>query len=138
MRHWYTARDPEHLYPPVKPSLLKLDESIDKGEVKQSLWGKIKSCCHRVSKKDLDKKLNQILMNQKEEAAALVALKAQIQKATAEQQAASDALKKEVADLKAVIDAGGDVTPEVASALADVQAAVQTLDDTIPDAPPTP
>lgn len=83
-------------------------------------------------------KLKEIIMTQAELAAGLKTIQTQVGKVAKEQSDRFDALSKEIADLKDVITAGGDVTPEVTAALADVQTALQSLDDTIPDAPATP
>ncbi len=91
-----------------------------------------------VTKDDLNKLttlLNKIMDTQAELAQALKDLKAQGIKIAAEQQARADALNKSIADLQAIIAAGGPVTQEVKDALADVQATFKSLDDTIPDAP---
>ena len=80
-------------------------------------------------------KLDKILMNQAELAAGLNAIQTQVGKVAAEQAAKSDALIAKVAELEAIIAAGGDVTPEVTTALEGVKTALQALDDVIPDAP---
>ena len=74
-------------------------------------------------------------MTQKELADGLKQIQTQVGKVAAEQSKRFDELSKEIADLEATIAAGGDVTPEVTQGLADVQTALQSLDDTIPDAP---
>ncbi len=76
------------------------------------------------------------MITQAELAAGLKTLQSQVGKVATEQSDRFDALTKEIADLKAAIDAGGTVTPEVEAAYNDVQTALQSLDDTIPDAPP--
>jgi len=83
-------------------------------------------------------KLDRIIMNQAELAAGLKAIQTQVGKVAAEQAAKSDALIAKVAELEAIIAAGGDVTPEVTEALEGVKTALQALDDVIPDAPTTP
>jgi hypothetical protein len=83
-------------------------------------------------------KLDRIIMNQAELATGLKAIQTQVGKVAAEQAAKSDALIAKVAELEAIIAAGGDVTPEVTEALEGVKTALQALDDVIPDAPPTP
>jgi len=85
-----------------------------------------------------ENKLDRIIMNQAELAAGLKAIQTQVGKVAAEQAAKSDALIAKVAELEAIIAAGGDVTPEVTEALEGVKTALQALDDVIPDAPPTP
>lgn len=77
-------------------------------------------------------------MTQVELAAGLKAIQTQVGKVAAEQAAKSDALIAKVAELEAVIAAGGDVTAEVTEALDGVKVALQALDDVIPDAPPIP
>ena len=83
-------------------------------------------------------KLDRIIMNQAELATGLKAIQTQVGKVAAEQAAKSDALIAKVAELEAIIAAGGDVTPEVTEALEGVKTALQALDDVIPDAPPVP
>ncbi len=78
-------------------------------------------------------KLDKILMNQAELAEQLRQLKIEAAKVAKEQGDRFDALTKTIADLQAIIAAGGEVTPEVQTALADVQTALKSLDDTIPD-----
>lgn len=46
-------------------------------------------------------------------------------------------LRQSVADLQAVIAAGGDPPPELVAAIDKVVALAQQVDDAIPDAPPT-
>jgi len=104
---------------------------------KPTFWKQIKSCFQRVSNKDLDKKLDQIIMNQAELTVGLKTIQTQVGKVAKEQSDRFDVLSKEIQDLKDIINAGGDVTPEVTQAFADVQTALQSLDDSIPDAPPT-
>jgi len=74
-------------------------------------------------------------MTQVELAAGLKTIQTQVGKVAREQSDRFDALSKEIAELKVIIEAGDAVTPEVAQALTDVQNALQALDDTIPDAP---
>ncbi len=93
---------------------------------------------HPVSRKDLKELLEKILMKQDQLAADLVALKAQVAKVGNEQGARFDALTAKIAELEAVIAAGGDVTTEVTDALQGVKDALQGLDDTIPDPVPEP
>lgn len=75
-------------------------------------------------------KLNKILMNQKEEAAALVALNAQLQKANGEIQAKIQALQDAITNAP--------VSDEVAAAVADLTKSTQALDDIVPDTTPAP
>ena len=69
------------------------------------------------------KLLKKILMNQQELAAALSKV--------------SDQLQKGIDEVKTAIANSGNTTPEVDTALANLQAAAQALDDLNPDAPPT-
>lgn|SRR5678815_4612504 len=114
-------------------------EAIDRlrWELKE-IFEWLKSHSEFVTKSDLENTERKILMNQAELAAGLKAIQTQVGKVAAEQAAKSDALIAKVAELEAVIAAGGDVTPEVTEALDGVKTAVQALDDVIPDAPPTP
>lgn len=77
-------------------------------------------------------------MTQIELTAGLKTLQTQIGKVATEQSNRFDTLTAEIKRLNDVITAGGDVTPEVTQALADVQTALQSLDDVVPDAPETP
>ena len=121
------------------PLLHKADPEEGLDDMKKNLGKqKFRPRCSLVTNRSLDKKLDQIIMNQAELAAGLTKIQTQVGKVAKEQSDRFDALSKEIADLKAVIDAGGNVTPEVAQAVTDVQTALQSLDDTIPDAPPTP
>lgn len=83
-------------------------------------------------------KMELIQMNQQELAKALDALTAQSAKIAKEQSDRFDACTAAIKDLTDKLNAGGDVTPEVATALSNVQASMQSLDDAIPDAPATP
>lgn len=67
-------------------------------------------------------------MNSAELAQALNDLVAQENKAKAE-------IVQKIADLEAAIAAGSSTTPEVDAALAALKAAVQGVDDIVPDAP---
>lgn len=73
-------------------------------------------------------------MTQKELADALTRLETQEAKIAAEQSARFDAQTAAIKDLTDKLNAGGDVTPEVAAALAKLEQTTQALDDTIPDA----
>jgi len=70
-------------------------------------------------------------MKETEAAQALIDLKATLEKINAEVQAKLDALA-------AAIAAQENVSPEVETALADLQSAVKGVDDLIPDAPAEP
>jgi prefoldin subunit 5 len=50
-------------------------------------------------------------------------------------QASVDTLKQTITDLEAVVAAGGNASPELVSAVADVKAQAQVVDDQIPDVP---
>ena len=78
-----------------------------------------------------------IMATQVELAAALTAVKAQIDKVAKEQSDRFDTLTARIKALEDAINAGI-VSPEVTAALAEVQTALQALDDTIPDAPSLP
>lgn len=98
------------------------------------LWRQFWSCWPLATKHDLKQLKKELEMNQVELAAGLKTLQTQVGKVALEQSNRFDVLSKEIADLKTVIEQGT-VTPEVASALADVQTAMQALDDVVPDAP---
>lgn len=76
----------------------------------------------------LNKKLNQILMNQAELAQALSDLKAQNEKARTE-------ILAKIAALEEALAAAGNTTAEVDAAVADLKASIQTDDDIVPDQP---
>lgn len=84
----------------------------------------------------INRKIN--MATQAEIAAGLKQIQTQIGKVAKEQSDRFDALTAKIKELTDLINAGGDATPEVTSALADVQTALQALDDTIPDAPTPP
>lgn len=71
-------------------------------------------------------------------AAALDALTKQQGKIAKEQSDRFDAQSKKIQELTDAINAGGTVSPEVVTKLAELQAATQLLDDAIPDAPVEP
>ncbi len=83
---------------------------------------------------NISNKLDRIIMTQAELNAALDKLTAQVGKVAAEQSNRFDALSAEIKRLTDVINAG-EVTPEVTAALEKVQAALQNLDDAVPDSP---
>jgi len=74
-------------------------------------------------------------MTQVELSAALDKLTVQVGKVAKEQSDRFDALSAEIKRLTDIINAGGDVTPEVTAALGSVQVALENLDQSIPDAP---
>jgi predicted XRE-type DNA-binding protein len=89
-----------------------------------------------VNHQDVVKLLKQIIMTQAELAAGLKTIQTQVGKVAKEQSDRFDALTAKIKELTDIINAGGDVTPEVTEALASVQTALNELDSTIPDAPP--
>jgi hypothetical protein len=72
-----------------------------------------------------------IAMNQEELAQALADIGTNVDKIGVE----TKGLIEAVAALQSALDAGGDVTPQVAAALADVQARVSAVDALVPDVP---
>lgn len=77
---------------------------------------------------NLHRKLDTIMATQAEHAQQLRDLKAQNDKARAEQQAALQKLQE-------ALDAAGGTTAEVDAAMADLRASIQADDDLNPDAP---
>ncbi len=77
----------------------------------------------------------QIMASQTEIADGLTQLTAQIGKVATEQSTRFDTLTAKINELEAAINAGGDASPAVVDALAGAKTALQSLDDTIPDAP---
>lgn len=88
------------------------------------------------TKQDLKEMEQKILMTQRELSEALDKLTEQTGKIAKEQSDRFDALSAEIKRLEDLINAG-EVTTEVSDALTRTKAALQTLDDAIPD-PPTP
>lgn len=78
------------------------------------------------------------MATQAEVTADLILLKAQVNKIAVEQQTRFDTLSTRITELETLINAGGQATPELTAALAEVKTALQSLDDTIPDAAPAP
>src|SRR5678816_76663 len=85
---------------------------------------------------DVVKMLKQVIMNQQELAAGIKTLTAQQGKIAKEQSDRFDVLTAKIDALEKAI-AAGDVQPEVTTAFTELQAAAQSLDDAIPDAPTT-
>ena len=83
------------------------------------------------TKHDLDQLKKLIMANQAESAAQLRAVKAQGTKIAAE----IAVLHKEIVDLKAALETGPQVTPELQEAIDAVVASSQALDELNPDAP---
>ncbi len=78
----------------------------------------------------------EIMATQAELVTQLQAVLAQQKKTSGEiatVQLSVDALKQKIVDLEAVIAAGGDASPELTQAVADVKAQAQVVDDQIPD-----
>ncbi len=90
---------------------------------------------HEQNQTERDK---QMAISQADLATGLTQFQTQIGKVAQEQSDRFDALTKTIADLQAVIAAGGTVSPDVENAFTNVKTALQALDDTIPDAPPPP
>jgi len=93
------------------------------------------------TKHDLEQMEKRIMATQAELVAKLNATLEQQKKSAVEIQAVQasvDDLKKKIADLQAIIDAGGTVTPELVDAVNAVANQAQVVDDLIPDAPPAP
>lgn len=78
-----------------------------------------------------------IMATQEELTAQLVALKAQAEKSEAEERAVIVTMTQQIADLNALIAAGGPVTPELQAAADALGVSLQSLDDLNPDAPTT-
>lgn len=115
-----------------------------------SLWdlvGELKSIrekgCHGshsnlATKQDLKETERKIMLSQAELTAGLLQIKTQVAKVAQEQSTRFDTLTAKIAELQAIIAAGGTIGPEVEAALQEVKTALQALDDTIPDAPTPP
>ena len=124
----------------VFPGLNKTDapETLESVKTKQGKQ-KPKLRCWPVTHRSLDKKLDQIIMTQKELATKLAELTAQEGKVAKEQSDRFDAVSAALKALQDSINSGdAPVSQEVTDNLASLSTAVQSLDDAIPDAPPTP
>lgn len=87
---------------------------------------------HRLD--NIERKLNKIIMTQAELVTQLNTITAQVAKIGVE----TGNTLQQVIDLKALLAAGGTVTPEVIDAVTALQAQAQKTDDLVPDAPATP
>ncbi len=85
--------------------------------------------------KDINHRLDKIIMTQAELSVALDKMTAQLGKVAKEQSDRFDALSAEIKRLTDLINAGGDVTAEVAAAITGTQTALDAMDAAIPDAP---
>lgn len=101
---------------------------------KQTGWQRFKSRWQSVTNRDLKKLLEAILMTSQDLEKALNNQTTQIGKIALEQSNRFDTLTKTIADLTTAIN-DGTVTPAVTTALANTQAALDSLDAAIPDAP---
>jgi chromosome segregation ATPase len=95
----------------------------------------LKSHFEFATKQDLKEMEKRILMTQAELSTALDKLTSQTGKIAQEQSDRFDKLSAEIKKLTDIINAGGDVTPQVTEALAKTQTALDNLDAAIPDAP---
>lgn len=86
--------------------------------------------------------LKQIMKTQAQLEAEIIESTKQVQKIFAEQQKRFDALTKTITDLEEAVRNGSNVSPEVEAAFEAHKAALQGLDDSIPDVvvepPPAP
>jgi chromosome segregation ATPase len=88
------------------------------------------------TKTDLQEMEKRIMATQAEAAQTLRDVVVQLKKSDGEiktVQASVDTLNKKIADLEAVISAGGDASQELIDAVAAVKAQAQVVDDEIPD-----
>jgi chromosome segregation ATPase len=84
----------------------------------------------------IDQLESKIMATQKEIADGLQTVVTQLKKLdndTKVLQGSVDTLQKKIVDLEAIINAGGDASPELVQAFNDVKAAVQTVDDNVPE-----
>lgn len=84
---------------------------------------------------EINERQKQMAMTQQELTDGLKKIQSTVGKVAAEQSKRFDDLSKEIKDLKDLIAAGGTITPEIEQAVVDTQAALDALDNTIPDAP---
>jgi len=101
---------------------------------KQSGWQRFTSRWRLATKSDVESIKRQIIMTQAELSTALAKLTQQTGKIAKEQSDRFDVLTAKIKELTDIINAG-EVTPEVTAALAATQAALDSLDAAIPDAP---
>lgn len=94
----------------------------------------LKSHAGLATKQDLKEMEKRIVMTQKELSDALDRMTVQTGKVAKEQNDRFDALTATIKELTDAINAG-EVKPEVATALTNAQAALDSLDAAIPDAP---
>jgi cob(I)alamin adenosyltransferase len=108
---------------------------------KRGLVRWFKSRCRFATQNDLREMEQRIMATQAELAADLRAVLAQQKKTSAEiavVQTSVDTLKAKIAELEAVIAGGGEASPELVAAVAEVKAQAQVVDDQLPDATPEP
>lgn len=94
-----------------------------------------------VTKKDLDEWGKKIMATQAELVADLKTVVAQLQKLDGDTrvlQQSVDAANAKIAELEAIIAQGGTIGQELIDAVAEVKAAVQVVDDNVPEVPAPP
>ena len=120
----------------LKQQLSALAETIEAATAQRRIEFEWMMSHHGLATKhDIERLEKLITITQAQLKQALNNQTTQIGKIAKEQSDRFDALTKTIADLNAVIQAGGEVTPEVTAALATTQAALDSLDAAIPDAP---
>lgn len=83
---------------------------------------------------DLNERMDNMAQTQAQLAATIDAMNNQLVKIGTE----SATSVQMIADLKAIIAAGADVTPELQAAVDRLAAQIQKVDDMVPDVPPAP
>ncbi len=114
-------------------SLVQQMQSDRKEKRREFEW--FRSHFELVTKQDLEQTEKRIMITQQELVDGLNKIKEQVGKVAKEQSDRFDTLTAKVAELTAIIAAGGTIGDEAVTALAGVQSALDELDNTIPDAP---
>ena len=107
-------------------------------ELKKQEFEWFKSHAGLATKQDLKEMEKRMAMTSQQLETLLNNQTTQIGKVAKEQSDRFDALTAKIKELQDLIDAGGAITPEIEAAATNVQTALDNLDASIPDAPPTP
>jgi uncharacterized protein YgbK (DUF1537 family) len=122
-------------FPSAPPLSLLADAIRQNTDAVNALAAWLKSHVAAATKQDLAAMERRLLMTSNELSIALDKLTTQVGKVAKEQSDRFDVLTAKIKELTDIINAGGEVTPEVTAALEATQAALNSLDAAIPDAP---
>lgn len=104
----------------------------------RKLWGQrmCPNCLCRIERalEELQRKVGEVMANQADAAAELVAVKDKLEKVRLEFGTATDALMAKIGDLEKAVENAGQITPELQAAIDGVKEKAQVLDDMNPDA----